>query len=427
MKLTATPQVFWYLKRPLTTPARHPIKTDILIIGGGMAGLSAAQSFRAEGLSVVVLEKHYCGAGATGKSSGFITPDSELSLGNFVTAYGPEQAKLLWEFVLSGVANIERNIKQFDLNCDYQLQDSLVVATNHRAFITDIEKEHNTRHKLGYASMLYNTEQLPSFLGSTDYYGGVSYPGTFGINGYKYCVGMKKVLHDLGVHIYEETPVVKIHPNGVETSYSTVSADYIIVCADRYIPTLGHLTDEIYNAQTFLMVSAELTDAEIHALFPKQPFMVWDTDLIYQYYRIIGNNRLLLGGGSLWSTYASKENYHNYHVLKKLKAYFKKKFPQVTITFEYTWPGLIGITKDIMPIAGFDVTMPNVYYVGGAAGLPWAAALGNYSTQAIVHKRTNLDAYFSPYRKFSLGSGIQRILGTKVTFALSNAIRIYFS
>jgi len=83
-------QVFWYLHEPDIKPLTHDIKTNVVVIGGGMAGLSAAQSFHAQGLKVVLIEKNYCGAGASGKSSGFITPDSELPLDFFNTKYGPE-------------------------------------------------------------------------------------------------------------------------------------------------------------------------------------------------------------------------------------------------------------------------------------------------------------------------------------------------
>ena len=76
-----------------------------------------------------------------------------------------------------------------------------------------------------------------------------------------------------------------------------------------------------------------------------------------------------------------------------------------------------------MPVAGPDKQYPNVYYVSGAAGLPWAAALGAYSAESIVNKRNDLDDVFCPDRKFALGAGVQKILGTKLTFALSNFMR----
>ncbi len=93
-------QVLWYIDRPLCKPAQKSLNVDIVIVGGGIAGLSAAQSFHEKGLSVALIEKNYCGAGASGRSSGFITPDSEFSLHNLLEFYGPEQGKNLWEFAV---------------------------------------------------------------------------------------------------------------------------------------------------------------------------------------------------------------------------------------------------------------------------------------------------------------------------------------
>ncbi len=413
-------EVFWYLNLATVKPLREPLSVDVLVVGGGMAGLTTAQRFHAKGYSVALLEKNYCGAGASGKSSGFITPDSELSLSNLIDIYGLESATTLWQFVVSGVDHIKKNIEDYSLKCDYQMQDTLVIANNSSAFPYRIQREHESRLKIGYKSSLFAQDQLPKILGSSDYYGGVCYPDTFGINAFLYCQEMKKVLQEQGVKIFEETPVTKLLKNGVETVYSAVKAEKVIVCIDRFLPELNKLTHQIYHAQTFLMMSAPLTDKEVQQIFPQRNLMVWDTDLIYSYYRITGDNRLLLGGSNLLYTYATQENHHNYAVVEKLTTYFKKKFPQINIHLDYFWPGLIGLTKDVMPIAGYDITNPNLYFISGAAGLPWASALGNYAAESIIDNRHDLDSYFSPQRKFMLDGILQKILGTKLTFALCN-------
>lgn len=166
-----------------------------------MAGLSAAQSFSQKGLSVALIEKNYCGAGASGRSSGFITPDSEFSLHNFLEFYGPEQGKNLWEFALSGVECIRANIKKYSITCDYQEQDTLVLATSWRGLKNSIEREYKAHKELRYESTLYTQSELPSILGSSDYYGAIRYPGTFGICAYQYCQAMKHILLSQGVQI----------------------------------------------------------------------------------------------------------------------------------------------------------------------------------------------------------------------------------
>jgi gamma-glutamylputrescine oxidase len=250
------------------------------------------------------------------------------------------------------------------------------------------------------------------------------YPDSFGINGYYYCKAMKAVLQALGVTIYEDTPVTAVDHNKVITPYGTIKAKYIVVCADYGALNLGNLSSILYHVQTFLMVSAPLSDVQVKKIFPSKLYMVWDTDLIYHYYRLIEGNRLMLGGASLWYTYAQEEKHNNWYNARLLQHYFQKKFPDIAITFPYIWPGMLGITKDILPIAGFDQHIPSVYYVAAATGLPWAAALGTYSVDCILHGDNRFDQYFSPYRHNTLGAGIQAILGTKLTFALSHFLRV---
>lgn len=418
-------QVFWYLQREKTNPLRRDRKFDIVVVGGGMAGLSAAQSFAQKGLKVALLEQYYCGSGASGKSSGFITPDAELSLSDFTNKFGKTRAKNIWELITSGVHTIKNNIHTNSLDCDYLIEDTLIVA-NSRFTIKQIKQEHKTRLEMGYESNYYNQQQLPTIIGSEKYFAGVSYSGNFAINSYAYCQGIKKVLQEIGVEIFEETPVLELTDTGVRTQYAQIKADYTIVCTDRFVPDLCKLQNEVYHAQNFLLISQVLTDEQIKLIFPQKKLMAWDTDIIYTYFRLTGDNRLIVGGGSVLNTYAKNEIHHSKYIYNKLTHYFNKKFPNVCIQFEQFWPGLIGLSKDIMPIAGFDKDQKNIYYITACAGLPIAAALGNYSAERIVNKYTEFDDIFDPYRKYPIGSIAQSIIGTKAAFALSNLKAKFF-
>lgn len=416
-------EVFWYIHTQDIKPLAESLKVDVVIVGGGMAGLSAAQAFHEKGMRVVVLEKNFCGAGATGKSSGFVTPNSELSLSDFVRFYGIQEAHRLWEFVCSGVMQIKKNIKNFDLACDYQEQETLVIATSEAGFKKLIEPEHRLRVELGYDSHLYQTHDVPRILGSDTYYGGIAYGDSFGVSGYRYCHSMKKVLEEQGVGVYESSPVVAIEDHTIVTPRGTVTADHIIIATDQSIPWLSSLKSQVYHVETFLMMSAPLSETQVKRVFPNKKYMTWDTNLIYNYFRLAGDNRLMIGGSDLWYTYARQQNYNSKKILKKLAGYISRRFPGLDVTFEYIWPGMLGVSKDFLPIAGADAQKPWIYYTLAATGLPWAAAIGNYSADALINKRTDFDSYLSPYREVKLGSGIQSILGTQLTFALSHVMR----
>ncbi len=419
--------VFWYTAREAAPPTvlSGAVQADVVIIGGGMAGLSCAQRLQEAGRSVVVLEKDFCGAGASGKTSGFITPDSEIELSALVATYGPEKAKRIWEFVLSGVETIRANISRYGIACDYQVQDSLFIANN-RAGSRYIQEEHRVRKALGYESTLYGADGMRAIVGSKGYAGGIRYPNTFGINSYLYVQALRAALADAGVRIYEQSPVTRILPGGAETPAGAVRAPRVIVCMDRFIPELGALRKEVYHVQTFLGISKPLRDSDAQKIFTRDRFMAWDTDLVYNYFRITGENRILLGGGDVLYTYARSVSMNTARFKKRLGRYFRKKFPDIAIELEYIWPGMLGVSKDLLPIMGPDAAMPNVWYVGAATGLPWAAALGGYAADRLLSGRDEFDDIFSWRRRFLIGPRVQSVLTTPLTYALSHGITEYF-
>ena len=420
MKKTIFPQdeTFWHLKSTDTKPLHTNKETEIVVIGGGMAGITAAQAFAQKGKKVILLEAFYCGSGASGKSSGFIEPNCEISLSEFIERYGIEAGKTIWQLIQQdGVEHIRNNITHHNIDCDYTVQDSIDVASSAKD-IPDILSEVEHLAQNGFTTQFIKKEDIPSIIGTDNYFGGVIYANSFGINGYKYCQAMKNILLRDGVEIYEETPALSIKNHVVSTLHATIKAEHIIICADRSIPTLGKLTQEIYHVQNFLLASEILTPETIHKIFPQKKLMVCDTELVYNFYRMTGD-RLLVGGGSLLNLYNTSESYHNTRMYKKLTRYIQNTF-NLHIQFEQMWPGLIGVSKDIAPLAGPDKDSPHIYYIGAATGLPIAAMLGNYCADHIIDGADTLKNYFSPYRKFPISGFAQTVLGKKLTFALSH-------
>lgn len=415
--------VYWYLlKKPIIKPPLNKsLETTVAIVGGGMAGLSAAQYLHDNNIPVILIEKNVCGGGASGKSSGFISPDAELELSSLMEKFGIDNARSLWNFAVSGVDHIKKSIEKFSISCDYQVQDSLFISNGAWGY-GYVQEEHKARTQLNYPSTLYTKDTISSVVGSSEFSGAVRYPNTFGIVAYMYCQELKERLQQSGVLIYENTAALSIDGNNVVTPNGTIKAERIISCLDRFTPDIGGLVHEVYHAQTFLMVTAPLTPEQINRLFPSGPVMVWDTELVFNYFRVLGDNRLLIGGATLYSTYARNEVTDFAYIYKKLMRYINYKFPWLTVNVEYIWPGLIGISKDLVQLAGFDTHNPALYYVSSATGLPWATALGIYAAEKFMHNRADMDHFFAIDRPYPIGRNLQRLLGDPITFALSNSI-----
>lgn len=419
--------VFWFGPgAPQLEPLAKDITTGVVIVGGGIAGLTCAHVLCERGLDVTVVEQAFCGAGASGRSSGFITPDSELELSDLVGKFGRSRGQALWEFARSGVERIRATISLLEIDCDYKVQDSLFVAESAGAFRTVIDLEHRTHASFGYQSQIYDRAALEAILGSREYHGGIRYGGTFGINAYAYCRAVRDALIRRGVQVFEGTPAVRLTARGVETPRGTVTAATVAVLTDHDLPALGLATRAVHHVRSFLSMSRPLSDAEIRAMFPADRLMVWDTGLVYDYFRIAGEGRLLFGGADLRSMYSRDERQATQRITAKLQHRMSKHFPAVKVEIEHLWSGLIGVSPDFGPVAGRCDGAPAVYFAGAGAGLPWAAALGEYLADKITEGRDELDDVFSPNRPFAISPLLQRWLGKPATFAASHGIRKYW-
>jgi len=414
--------VYWQAgAAPTVARLRGTASAEVVVVGGGMAGLTCAHRLAERGVEVALVEQAWCGAGASGKTSGFITPDSELALVDLVTRHGEARGLQLWEFARSGLERIRRTIRELAIDCDYQVQDSLFVARSARAFRRAIEPEHRSHSAHGYRSTLYGRQELEPILGSRAYHGGVRYDGTFGIDSYAYCRALREALEKMGVRVYEGTSVTRVHDRGVETADGALSARTVAVFTDRCLADLGLASAAVYHVQTFLAVSQPLRDDEIRIVFPADRLMVWDTDLVYQYFRVTGEGRLLVGAADLRHTYARREARSSPGVVRKMYRYLAEQFPPLRIDLEYFWPGSLGVSKDFLPVLGRQEQQSDVHFAGAGAGLPWAAALGEYIADKIRAGRDELDELLSAARGFTIGSRLQRVLGKPVSFALSHA------
>src|SRR5678810_1005717 len=98
-------------------PLTRDIECDVLIVGGGFSGISAAAEFLAKGLRVVLIEKNIVGGSSSGRSAGFLTPDSELELHQLVRRYGTRAAAEIWDAPVTAIEGLVRNIEKHDIQC----------------------------------------------------------------------------------------------------------------------------------------------------------------------------------------------------------------------------------------------------------------------------------------------------------------------
>ena len=415
---------------PPIQPLRHDIKVDVLIVGGGMTGMSAAAAFLEKGFKVAVIERNVFGGSSTGRSAGFLTPDSELELSQLERRFGNEGAKKIWQVPVSGINLIVERVKKYDLQCDLIKQDSLFVGIG-KDGISAIKEEKEARSRVGFDSIVYDKSQLENVLGSKSYEAAVRYGNTYGISALQYVQNMKRILIDGGIQVYEATEAQRIKDHTVYTHAGSVTADKIIVAIDKIKPSLTRYSREVFHAQTFLSISEPLSDEDYKNLFPSgEQFQCWDSTLVYSYWRLTGTRRLLLGGGSAMTTFMAQWD-NKEKVIDAVIKGFKARFPALKkLEFIQYWPGQIDTTRDLLPTVVRDAEAPHIHYAFGIVGLPWASFCGDFLARVILGtaEKDEMEyfSYFSDRRYFALPTSVQRLVGKPFLFSMNNFWAKYY-
>ncbi len=429
-------QNYWFttlLEKQYATcpPLLKNMECDVLVIGGGMSGVACAAALQGKGLKVVLLEKNILGGSSSGRSAGFLTPDSELELSQLVRRYGVAGANEIWEVPVKGIDLIKNNVEKFNIDCDFRVQDSLFLGIG-KSGEEDVKAEFECRKSVGFTNQeIYNKQELDKLVTSTGFNAAVCYNQTYGINPLQYLQGMKNVLLENDVKIYENTEVKKIENDTAYTHAGSVKAKQIVVAIDKMENDFNPLAKDVFHAQTFLSISEPLSDSELKTLFPfGTEFQMWDSTLVYSYFRLLKGNRILLGGGNAASTFLPNAWYHE-NVIKGVHKRFKSHFPFLkNLNFTQYWPGLIDTTRDLLPTIVKDPINKNLHFIMGVVGLPWASFCGNFVAENILgvaeEENKKYYEYFTSRRYFAFPSFLQNILGKPTLFALNNGWAKYY-
>jgi gamma-glutamylputrescine oxidase len=412
-------------------PLKSDIKADVCIVGGGFAGVAAAIEFLKTGHKVVLLDKNHVGGSSSGRSAGFLTPDSELELHQLVRRYGVKAAGEIWNAPLRGIERLVESIQKYDVNCGLIKQDSLFLGLG-KGGSESVDSERHCREEVGFTDQkTYDENQLNSILGATGYTAGIRYGGTYGVNPLACLQGFKNLLVDHGMQIFESTAMKSLDDHTVFTHAGSVTADKIIIAVDKLDESISPLSDEVFHAQTFLSVTEPLNDRELRILFPSgEQMQCWDSKLVYTYFRLTADNRLLLGGGTPITTYL-KDAFNNPRIIRKIIAEFLEHFPELDkLSFTQFWPGQIDATRDLLPTIAAPPGQPHIRFVFGAVGIPWAVFTGSFAARNFLgvadedyQKYFN---YFSDKRDFFLPSALGKVIGKPLLFSLNNSWAKFF-
>lgn len=252
---------------------RGDMKTDVLIIGGGMSGLLCAYLLEQAGVDYILVEADTICSGITKNTTAKITAQHGLVYDKLIQEFGVEKAGLYLRANEAAIDKYRELCK--DIDCDFETKDSYVYSISHR---DKLEAEIQALEKIGYNAEYVRNIPLPM-----ENQGAVRFSGQAQFHPLKFVASMADSLH-----IYEHTKITELAIGSAKTEHGTITADQIIVAT--HFPILnkhGGYFLKMYQSRSYVLALENAQD--VNEMYLDE----CDTGLSFRNYR----NLLLLGGG----------------------------------------------------------------------------------------------------------------------------------
>jgi glycine/D-amino acid oxidase-like deaminating enzyme len=360
---------YWLMKNGLV--ANHPslekdLTVDVAIMGAGISAALTAWYLRNSGLSVAVFEKRHVGMGSTAASTAFLQYEIDTPLTELSGYVGESQAVKSYRLCREAIYDIEHLCKTLKPAFDFHLVPSL----QHASFKTHLKKLHNEfllRKKHGFdVDWLENTEIKKLF--GFDAPGAIFSSDGGEVDAYLLTHALLADFIKKGHQVFNNTAITEIsygkHDVELRTSEDRVikAKKLVMACGYESLKYIPKKIAEIHS--TYAMVSEPLPDK----YFWHKNSLVWETAVPYMYFRVVSENRILIGGRD--------DPYHHPHIApsiiskktEQLKDAFCKKLSQIPLKPDFSWAGAFAVTKDGLPYIGAIPELPNTYFALGFGG-----------------------------------------------------------
>ncbi|MES0031272.1 FAD-binding oxidoreductase [Mesorhizobium sp. M0040] len=336
---------------------------DVVIVGGGFTGLSAAAHLAKTGADVVLIETHRFGDGASGRNGGQLGTGQRAWAEELEAEYGFSRAKALFDLAEEAKAHLLDFAAMHQIEIDY-MPGQMSVA--HKKRYVDDYKAHAEimANRFGYPHISFmDAAETAERLGSTHYFGGTRDTGTGHVHPLKLVIGTAKVAAEAGAKLFEQTPSTGITSGGgkvrVVTPKGTITAAKCLIGVNAYGGTLEPVSAaHIMPIGSFIGATVPL-GADSKVLPGGEA--VDDSRFVVRYFRKSKDGRLLFGGREIYAVNDPKDIH--IHIRRQIAEIYPA-LKDVEIT--HGWGGYVGITVPRKPFV--REVMPNVTSIGGYSG-----------------------------------------------------------
>lgn len=375
------------------------IKTDVLILGGGISGALTAHYLVHEGIDCTLIDARTIGLGSTCASTSLLQYEIDTPLHQLIAMRGAKAAVRSYKLCESAIVKLEELAQKTGMK-DFDRKKSLYSA----AYKKDIEllkTEFEARKIHGFKVKYLDESAILNQFGFHSH-GGILSDVAATVDSYLFTHALLQFNLEKGLKVYDRTRAANIRHNRNNVQVRT--QDKGIITAKKIVYATGYevinfISEPIVKLTSTYAIASESFNSP--QKFGKNDAVIWNTAKPYLYMRTTKDNRIIIGGRDEEFFTHNKRDKLIPRKTKQLRDDFKKMFPLNLFKTEFSWAGVFGSTKDGLPYIGAYKNLPNSFFAlgFGGNGITFSQVAGEVIASLIKGKKNKDIELFSFDRK----------------------------
>lgn len=386
-------QSFWCVgEYPAFPSIDANMSVDVLVIGGGITGVTTAYHLKKRGLKVCLVDARRIAGGQTGQSTAHLTYVTDRPFHRLARQIGESRARSLWYAGRTAIDLIQQTIEQESLVCDFRRIAGYYhvspMAMDHDE--ADIDTEIKALARGGFGASL--EPSIPLFRSR-----GIKFASQAKFHPLNYTVSLAQVVNGGGSYVFERSRVTGFEesPLRIRVNEWWISAADVVLAT--HVPLQG-LAGAL-KATTFQAKIYPYTTYAVRARIPKGVLpeaLFWDTHVPYYYVRIDAGQDYdfaIVGG----KDHKTGQAVHTESALYELRSYATGFLPAPVLM--QTWSGQVVETHDGLPFIGKLLDHQYIATGFGGNGLTFGTLAGQMIAEEIAGERSQVRDLLCPHRK----------------------------
>ena len=357
---------------PLTTTER----ADVCIVGGGFTGLWTALSIKrlAPETDIVLVEREYCGAGASGRNGGWVNGWDDI-LPKLVSRFGRDAALWLVDSSRRSLDDIRDTVRGGDIDCDLSFQGGLTVALS-PAQVDGVLAPALLARDLGRDDFfrVLDRDEAVKMSGAPAAEAGLLILQAGSVQPALLVQGLRRLVVEAGVRIYESTPMVGVErtlPAVVKTPSASVVAEKVVLASGARLARIPELRRTVFIIPSHVVATASSSESlDRLGWAAGRPF--GDGRTAVHYAQRTADDRVVFGRGGGRLGYGGRvipAHYHDVREIEEIVADMRAMLPATRdLAVEWRWGGPLERTQHGIPWVGVLGKHRNVHYGLGYSG-----------------------------------------------------------